>query len=56
LKEILKLYLKIAAIICLVLGVHQEVMVKGTFVNRQIRHYFGLNYFVEYSSGHLEDG
>ena len=42
LSEMVLLYLKISLAILVLVGTHQEVMTKGTFVNRQIRHYFGL--------------
>ena len=45
----LAIYLKLAIVGFLLIGAYQEVVVKGTLVNRSIRHYFGLKFFVEYS-------
>lgn len=45
----LSIYLKLAIVGLILIGTHQEVVTKGTLVNRSIRHYFGLKFFVEYS-------
>lgn len=47
--ELLTIYLKCALVILLLTAVHQEIVTKGTSVNRAIRHYFGSRYFVEYT-------
>ena len=47
--EMLSLYLKFCFVVFLGVTVHQEVMTKGTWINRGIRHYFGNQFFVEYS-------
>ena len=50
------IYLKLAFVVLLLLGTHQEVMTKGTFINRQIRHYFGLQHYVEYTAEATKQG
>ncbi len=47
--ELLTIYIKFALVILAITAVHQEIMTKGTSINRAIRHYFGSRFFVEYT-------
>ncbi len=42
-------YFKVVAVLLCLMAFVEECYIKGTFMNRSIRHYFGLTYFVEYS-------
>jgi hypothetical protein len=50
LRELLTWYFKAALIITVLVASHQEVFTKGTQVGRSIRHYFGMQHFVEYTA------
>lgn len=47
---ILKMYFVLLALFLTCMTIYQEGFTKGTSLNRSIRHYFGLNTFVEYTA------
>ena len=44
----------ICSVTLFLVALHQECTIKGTQINGAIRHYFGLNYFVEYTAQNPE--
>jgi hypothetical protein len=54
--EMLLMYLKFVLVIFLLVGTHQEIVTKGTLVNRAIHHFYGFKFFVEYTGEHTKKG
>jgi hypothetical protein len=48
--SLLSVYFKIIIALTLVVGIASEVYAKGTILNKGLRHYFGMPYFVEYTA------